>query len=105
MRSHRLILWLGLLALYAATAWIGGLVALVVVVIASAFFVLRLRRALAPTIRCPAGHTVPTYGRFECSVCRAQTMGSAWRCDWCGARFGHISCPTCGLSCGSPLGG
>ena len=102
-RGSRLWLWLLLGALYAVAAWIGGLVALAALLVASLLYLMRLRRALAPTLRCPDGHAVPTYGRFACGACGAETMGSAWQCPWCGTRFGHLSCPVCGLSVGNPL--
>ncbi len=103
MRKRRFVLWIALAALYAAVGWLAGLVALAVVVVVTALFLWRLRRALSPTLRCPRGHVVPTYGRYACGACGAETMSSAWRCRWCGARFGHVRCPTCGLSVGNPL--
>lgn len=101
----RLGVMLGLVAAYAAFGWIAGLILLLLIVIHVALYALRLRRALAPTIRCSGcGLDVPTYGRWSCRVCGAETMGSAWSCSWCSARHSWVRCPHCGLSCGSPLG-
>jgi len=90
-------------ALYLAVGWIVGLVLLVVLLARLALYSVRLSRALSPRLGCPAGHTVETHGRFRCAVCSAETLGSAWRCAWCGARHGFIACETCGEAVGNPL--
>lgn len=101
----RTLRWLALgsgLALYVSFGWVLGLVILAVAAVRLVLLAPRLARALAPAARCPAGHTVPQYGRFRCSSCGHEALGWAWRCAWCRASYGHMRCE-CGLSVTNPL--
>lgn len=87
---------------YLALGWIAGLAILAVWTLVRLHAYLRLRRALAPTARCPRGHAVPQYGVHRCGVCGAVTEGWLWQCV-CGAFAAHTRCPTCGLTVWNPL--
>lgn len=101
-RSLGLVAWLVLASLYLTCGWIVGLIVLVILFVRTVFYLRRLRRALAPTIRCPEGHANQQWGRFGCA-CGAETMSWIWRCPWCGTRYGHVRCSTCQLAVGNPL--
>lgn len=103
LRLLRVLLILFALLAYATLGWVPGALLALTTVIVFLVRAVRLRRALRPTISCPRGHTVPVYGIFRCSSCGAVTESWAWRCPWCRAESGYIECPTCGLSCPSPL--
>ncbi len=89
-------------ALYLALGWVVGLVALDVWLFLRLRDYLRLRRALAPTLRCPRGHEVAQYGVHRCGVCGAISEGWLWQCV-CGAFAGHTRCQECGLTVWNPL--
>ncbi len=92
-----------LIVMYAMLGWIAGLLLLAVGVVRLVRLLLRLQRALAPTTTCPQGHRVSQYGRYSCGSCGAETLGSAWWCSWCRARYGHTPCPVCREPVGNPL--
>jgi hypothetical protein len=92
------------IVLYAACGWIAGLVLIPIVAMKLGRWLLRLRRALSPTIPCPWCHaSVDQYGPFVCLGCRARTLGWAWRCSACKAWAGHLECPACRLTVSNPL--
>ncbi len=103
MRALRVVLVFVAVVVYLAFGWVPGVVLLLVAMIAFLVRAARLRRALRSTISCPRGHTVPVYGIYRCSSCGTVTESWAWRCPWCRAESGYVACPTCGLSCPSPL--
>lgn len=101
-RSLTLLLWLVAVATYLALGWIPGVILALVAVVAAIRMLVGTARELAPTVRCPRGHVVPTYGRTRCSACGFDSEGSVWWCRHCDARYGHTPCPHCGLSTKNP---
>jgi hypothetical protein len=103
-RSLRLAFWAVLACLYLALGWIAGLGLLVVWFFRWVRAFVRMRRAVAPTIRCTwCRARVPQYGPYLCGHCHARTLGWAWRCGACGAWAGHVECPSCGMSVSNPI--
>jgi hypothetical protein len=104
MRSLYKPLYVGILiGLYAMLGWIVGLGVLALQLLRLLHHLVRLRHALAPTTTCPQGHRVSQYGRYACSACGAETLGSAWWCSWCRTPYGHTPCPVCREPVGNPL--
>ena len=103
--SARLIMRLAVASAYVALAWIAGLACIAVGIYRVGCFLIRLRAALRPTIRCPEGHETSVYGRWRCGSCRALFDGWAFRCPVCGPNgwAGHVTCEQCGLTATSPL--
>lgn len=82
----------------AGTIWLGAVTLWRLVAL-----LLRLRRDLAETQRCPRGHETPVYGVFECS-CGAIHEGWAFSaCRICGLSAGWIPCAVCGLPIRNPM--
>lgn len=94
--------WLLAIAVYLAVGWVPGVLIALVAFIATIVSLVRTARELAPTVRCPRGHIVPTYGLTRCTACGFENEGSLWRCGHCGSRYGHTPCPRCGLSTKNP---
>lgn len=91
------------IVLYLSVGWVVGLVFLLMVLITSAVRAATLHRAVHRPLLCEAGHSVPTYGLYTCSVCRFRAASWYGRCPHCSAVFGHVECPTCGRSVANPL--
>ena len=65
--------------------------------------VLRIRRLLQTSTRCPRGHRVELFGTFRCPRCKAAREGHAFDpCPHCGARASYLECERCGLAVRSP---
>ena len=65
--------------------------------------VIRLRQILAQELPCPRGHSVATYGVFECA-CGSNHEGWVFgRCRVCGMSAGWTPCTECGLPVLNPL--
>ena len=103
MRELRFLFWFVVVVFYATLGWVPGLLITLVLVVVQIVRMVRLRRALRPTLLCPRNHTVPVYGLYRCSSCGAVTESWAWRCPHCRFESGYVSCPTCGLSVANPL--
>lgn len=62
----------------------------------------RNRVLSAPLLRCPAGHTSETVGRFSCGNCSmVSDRHGLGPCPFCGSHS-HLRCP-CGLTIANPL--
>lgn len=96
------LVWLLAIAAYLAVGWVPGVVLAIVALAATIRSLVHTARELAPSLRCPRGHVVPTYGLTRCTACGFESEGSLWRCDHCGVRYGHTPCPRCGLSTKNP---
>lgn len=83
--------------------WLLGLVVLSVWVVRVGRDIVRLRRAIQPTTKCPAGHEVSQFGQWTCSNCGALSNGWVWKCTLCGAEAGWTPCAACGLAVRNPL--
>lgn len=104
---RRLLAWVILgagipIVAFLLVGWIFGLVILAVWLVRLALEFIRLRKALQPHARCPAGHRVAQHGRFLCD-CGALYRGWVWKCPVCRREAGYTPCPTCGLAVTSPL--
>ena len=98
----RLVFRIIVASLYLAVGWIVGLVILFIATVRGLAWLVRMRRALAPTIACPwCRARVPQYGPYRCGQCGRRTLGWVWRCR-CGAWAGHTECPACGMSVSNP---
>lgn len=95
-------LWAMVITAYLAFGWVVGLFVLVVALVALWRLLSARSAELAPSVRCPSGHEIPTYGRVECAACGFVEEGSLWRCGHCGARYGSTRCLECGLSVPNP---
>jgi hypothetical protein len=82
--------------------WVPGVVILLIALVTTLRTLTRTARELAPSVRCPRGHLAATYGLVRCNVCGFVGEGSVWRCAACDAAYGHMPCPTCGLSIRNP---
>ncbi len=89
-------------AVYLTLGWIPGFVLVALALVGTVREFVGTARELAPVLRCVRSHAVPTYGLVRCSACGFTGEGSIWRCSNCDARYGHTSCPTCGLSVRNP---
>lgn len=87
---------------YLALGWIPGAALVALAIVSTLRSFTQTSRELAPHVRCPHGHHVPTYGLVRCSACGFVGEGSIWRCSNCDARYGHTPCSTCGLSIRNP---
>jgi len=97
-----LLLWGVTIAAYLLLGWVPGVVLAALAVASMVRAAVLTARELAPSVRCPRGHTLPTYGRVRCAACGFVGEGSVWRCSHCDAAYGHTPCPTCGLSARNP---
>jgi hypothetical protein len=103
-KGHSGLLLKAILGLLVLPFWL--VVGLVWIVIRLARFLDnlgRLRFALQDKVRCPAGHSNPVEGTYECGHCHGRYRGTAWLCPLCGSPASYISCNQCGLSIRSPF--
>jgi len=103
MKRAKVFAWAVVLAAAAAFGWVAGLIVLAVAIPKAIAYLLRLRRALAPTTTCPRGHVVEQYGTFRCA-CGRVSDSWIWRCPSpCRRVSGYVRCPTCGIAVDNPM--
>ncbi len=97
-----LILWGVTIVVYLLLGWVPGVVIVLIALATTLRTLAGTARELAPSARCPRGHLAATYGLVRCNTCGFVGEGSVWRCAACDAAYGHMPCPTCGLSIRNP---